>query len=103
MHFKWYPGVDFAVLVNDSFWPHQTARVENAVRPLWIDLEHRAHLDVDIVLARLLLHPLGMLVGNLDAEIVDQFRGCRKNRSGMSKLGENNQANRQEWRRPGYR
>jgi hypothetical protein len=42
--------------------------------PFRIDFEHRSALDVDVVFFRFLLQTLGVLVGYLDRELVDQFR-----------------------------
>ena len=47
------PRVDLAVLVEDPLGPDQAGRVEDDARPARIDLDHRAALDVDVVLPRL--------------------------------------------------
>src|SRR5437660_12203619 len=93
------PSINLAIFEQYSFWTNQTRCVENMTRPLGIDFEHRAALNVDVMFPGFLFKQARVFVWHLDSKLVDQFRCGRKHWRGMRKLGENNQANGQERRR----
>ena len=94
-----YPGVNFSILIKNTGGTNQACCIEDVTGPFRIDFEHRAALDVDVVLFGFLLEPLRMLVGYLNRELVDQFRGCFEHRRRVCEFRKHDEAHGQKWRR----
>ena len=88
------PGVHLAIFVEHAFGTDQTRRVENAARPFRIHLQHRAGLNIDAMLARLLLDALSVLVWDWYRQLLDQLRDCFKHRRRVSELGKHDELHR---------
>src|SRR5678815_2802726 len=67
------PGINFSVLIENAPWTNQAGCVEDVSRPLGIHFEHRSTLDIDVVLASLLLQPFGVFVWNSDGQFFMKF------------------------------
>ena len=72
--------------------PIRHRRVEDAPLASGIGLEHRSGLNVEVVLAGLLVLALGVLVGNRHRQPFPQFRDRRIDWRRVSELGEDDQA-----------
>ena len=97
------PRVHLAVLGEDAVRADQARRVEDDAGPARIGLEHRAALDVDVVLARLGREPIGVLVRDRHGELLEQLGDGREDRRGVRELGEHDEPHRQERRAAGHR
>ena len=73
VHLVRNPGIHLPVLVQDALGPDEARRVEHDARPARILLEHRAALDVDVVLARFRRQPIGVLVRDRHGQLVEQL------------------------------
>ena len=83
--------------------PDQTGRVEHDAGPARIGFEHRAALNVDVVLARFGGKAIGVLVRDRHRELVEQLRDRREHRRGVRELWEHDEPHRQERRAAGDR
>src|SRR5882672_2849212 len=96
MNFERNPGIDLTILVQNSFGSDQTRRIEDNTRPSGIDFQHRTALYVDVMFARLLFEPLGVLVWDLHGEFFAQLPNGRKDRRGMREFREYDKPDWQE-------
>src|SRR6266516_6421419 len=87
MYFVGNPGVHLSILVKNSFVADQAGRIENMPGPTRIDLEHRAALNIDVMLAGFLLQTFGVLIWDFDGKFRQELVGCFKNRGRMGELG----------------
>ena len=65
------PARRFAASVRRR--PNQARCVEDDIRPLRIKLQHRAALNIDVMLARLCFETLCMLVRDAHGELFNQL------------------------------
>ncbi len=91
VHLPGDPGVHLAVPGEDAVGADQAGGVEHHFAVLVVALEEGAGLDVDAVLACLLLVALGVLVGDLDRQLVVELAGGGEDRRGVRELGEDHQ------------
>ena len=70
MHLKRDPRINLPILIQNSIGSDETTRIEDNSWPVGILLQHRATLNIDVMLPGLLYQAVCVLVRNRYSEVV---------------------------------